>query len=58
MKCPSCGMNIRDDTLVCGYCGEKIPQKAQKQSDSAGKQNPSSGSATQKGAVPGQTSLR
>jgi hypothetical protein len=45
-------MNIRDDTLVCGYCGEKIPQKSQKQSDSAGKRNPSSGSATQKGAVP------
>ena len=43
-------MNIRDDTLVCGYCGEKIPQKLQKQSDSAGKRHPSSGSATQKGA--------
>ena len=52
MKCPSCGMNIRDDTLVCGYCGEKIPQKAQKQSDSAGKKNPSSGSAILKGAGP------
>jgi hypothetical protein len=45
-------MNIRDDTLVCGYCGEKIPQKSQKQSDSAGKRHPSSGSATQKGAAP------
>lgn len=52
MKCPSCGMNIRDDTLVCGYCGEKIPQKAQKQSDSAGNRNPPSGSAIQKGAGP------
>jgi len=52
MKCPSCGMNIRDDTLVCGYCGEKIPQKSQKQSDSAGKRHPSPGSAAQKGAAP------
>jgi len=50
MKCPSCGMNIRDDTLVCGYCGEKIPQKPQKQSDSPGKHHPLSGSGTQKGA--------
>ena len=45
-------MNIRDDTLVCGYCGEKIPQKSQKQSDSPGKHNLSSGPATQKEAVP------
>ncbi len=52
MKCPSCGMNIRDDTLVCGYCGEKIPRKPQKQSDSAGKRYPPAGPATQKGAVP------
>ncbi len=52
MKCPSCGMNIRDDTLVCGYCGEKIPQKSQKQSDSAGKRNPPAGSAPQKAALP------
>jgi hypothetical protein len=45
-------MNIRDDTLVCGYCGEKISQKPQKQSDSAGKRLPPSGSVPQKGAVP------
>jgi hypothetical protein len=44
-------MNIRDDTQVCGYCGEKIPQEAQKQSDSAGNRLPSSGPAVQKGAV-------
>jgi hypothetical protein len=54
MKCPSCGMNIRDDTVVCGYCGEKIPQQPQKQSDSTGKRHPSSGSAAQKGTVPAQ----
>jgi hypothetical protein len=52
MKCPNCGMNIRDTTLVCGYCGEKVPQQPQKQSDSAGKRQPSPGSAAQKGAVP------
>jgi hypothetical protein len=48
-------MNIRDDTLVCGYCGEKIPQKSQKQSDSAGKRYPTPGSATQKGVVPAKS---
>ncbi|MDD1684888.1 MAG: zinc ribbon domain-containing protein, partial [Methanoregula sp.] len=52
MKCPYCGMNIRDNTLVCGYCGEKIPQQPQKKTDSAGKSLPSSGTAAQKGAEP------
>jgi zinc-ribbon domain len=45
-------MNIRDDTLVCGYCGEKIPQKSQKPTDSAGKRHLPSGSATQKAGLP------
>jgi hypothetical protein len=52
MKCPNCGMNIRDNTLICGYCGEKIPQQQQKPSDSAGKRHPPAGSAAQKGAPP------
>lgn len=26
MKCPHCGMNIRDNIVECGYCGGKIPQ--------------------------------
>ena len=52
MKCPNCGMNIRDDIPVCGYCGETVPQQPQKQSDSAGKRHPSSGSALQQGALP------
>jgi hypothetical protein len=56
MKCPSCGMNIRDDTLECGYCGEKIPQKSQKQSESAGKHHPAPGSAAQKAAPPAKSS--
>jgi hypothetical protein len=45
-------MNIRDDIPVCGYCGEPVPQQPQKQSDSAGKRLPSSGTALQKGALP------
>jgi len=52
MKCPGCGMNIRDDTLICGYCGEKIPHQPQKQSDSAGRWHPPAGPAVQKGAKP------
>jgi hypothetical protein len=52
MKCPYCGMNIRDNTLVCGYCGEKIPQQPPKKTDSMGKRQPSSGAAAQKGTVP------
>ena len=28
-KCPHCGMNIRDNVEVCGYCGGEIsPQPA------------------------------
>ena len=45
-------MNIRDDTLVCGYCGEKIPQVSHNQSDSAGKRHASPAPATQKGIPP------
>ena len=27
-KCPHCGMNIRDEVEVCGYCGGEIPLNA------------------------------
>jgi RNA polymerase subunit RPABC4/transcription elongation factor Spt4 len=27
-KCPHCGMNIRDNVEVCGYCGGEISQQA------------------------------
>ena len=27
MKCPHCGMNIRDNITECGYCGGKIAQR-------------------------------
>lgn len=55
MKCPYCGMNIRDNTLVCGYCGENIPQQPQKKTDSAGRQKPSSAPSGQKAAVPAKS---
>lgn len=29
-KCPHCGMNIRDNVEVCGYCGGTISQRAEK----------------------------
>jgi glycosyltransferase involved in cell wall biosynthesis len=27
MKCPHCGIEVRDTTTVCGYCGNKIPER-------------------------------
>ena len=30
MKCPYCGMNIRDNIVECGYCGNKIPSHSGK----------------------------
>jgi hypothetical protein len=30
MKCPHCGMNIRDNVVECGYCGGKIAQRPEK----------------------------
>ena len=30
MKCPHCGMNIRDNTAVCGYCGETVGERPEK----------------------------
>ena len=35
MKCPHCGMNVRDNTAVCGYCGEKIAKHPEKPSTGA-----------------------
>ena len=29
MKCPHCGMNIRDNIEVCGYCGGKIEHESE-----------------------------
>ncbi|WP_321507127.1 zinc ribbon domain-containing protein [uncultured Methanoregula sp.] len=32
MKCPHCGMNIRDNIVECGYCGGKIAKRPEKPS--------------------------
>ena len=50
MKCPHCGMNIRDNIVVCGYCGGKIAKEPEKSPSGAGRPNSSKGSTVQKGA--------
>lgn len=30
MKCPHCGMNIRDDVTECGYCGGKVTRRPER----------------------------
>lgn len=37
MKCPHCGMNIRDEITECGYCGGKITRRPEKAAAGAGK---------------------
>ncbi|WP_422150651.1 zinc ribbon domain-containing protein, partial [Methanoregula sp.] len=39
-KCPHCGMNIRDNVEVCGYCGGEISQKPARSAGSRGAQVP------------------
>ncbi len=39
-KCPHCGMNIRDNVEVCGYCGGEISQQPAKSAGSRGAQAP------------------
>ena len=56
MKCPHCGMNIRDDTTECGYCGGKVGQRTEKASAGAGKFTLSRGGAAQKEAKRAQQS--
>jgi len=45
MKCPHCGMNIRDNIVECGYCGGKIPQSQRKDSEAGGSTRPKEGAA-------------
>jgi len=49
MKCPHCGMNIRDNIVVCGYCGGKIEKGSEKPAQSTGRPNSSGGTAVKKG---------
>lgn len=50
MKCPNCGMNLRDDITECGYCGVKIPRRKEKAAADAGRFTAPRGSTVQKGA--------
>jgi hypothetical protein len=50
MKCPHCGMNIRDNIIVCGYCGGKIAKESEKTPSGADRPNTSGGTTGQKGA--------
>jgi len=50
MKCPHCGMNIRDNVTDCGYCGGKIVQESEKSTMGAGRPNISGANTGQKGA--------
>jgi hypothetical protein len=49
MKCPHCGMNIRDNITLCGYCGGKIEKGSEKPTQGAGRPTSSGGTAVQKG---------
>jgi hypothetical protein len=50
MKCPHCGMNIRDNIEICGYCGGKIEQESETSPSGTGRPEGSGGSAGQNGA--------
>jgi hypothetical protein len=39
-KCPHCGMNIRDNVEVCGYCGGEISQQPARSAANRGAQVP------------------
>jgi hypothetical protein len=49
MKCPHCGMNIRDNIDVCGYCGGKIVKESENSPSGTGRPDNSGSSAVQKG---------
>ena len=55
-KCPHCGMNIRDNVEVCGYCGGEIAQQPARSTGSRGTQvpprNPPPKPAPKKAAAP------
>ncbi|MDD1694226.1 MAG: zinc ribbon domain-containing protein [Methanoregula sp.] len=50
MKCPHCGMNIRDEITECGYCGGKIARRPEKAAAGAGRFTVPKGNAAPKGA--------
>jgi hypothetical protein len=50
MKCPHCGMNIRDEVTECGYCGGRIDRRPGKPVTGTGRYAASGGSTAQTGA--------
>ncbi len=48
MKCPHCGIEVRDTTVICGYCGGKIPQRSGKPASAPGTKLAIGGSTVQK----------
>ena len=51
MKCPHCGMNIRDNIVECGYCGGQISPSSGKSSAAGGRTVPKE-SPAKKGTKP------
>ena len=50
MKCPHCGMNIRDEVTECGYCGGKITRRPKRQEAGPVRFTDSTGAASQNGS--------
>lgn len=51
MKCPHCGMNIRDEVTECGYCGGKITRRPERAETGSARFTVPKGAAAQKGAL-------
>jgi hypothetical protein len=51
MKCPHCGIEVRDTTVICGYCGGKIPQRTAKSPAGPNVRAGLAGSTGQKGGA-------
>jgi len=50
MKCPHCGMNIRDDVTECGYCGGKVTRRPDRTDTASPRFTNPKGAAPQKGS--------
>lgn len=52
MKCPHCGMNIRDNVTECGYCGGKITRRPERTAAGSTRPTISGGSVPPRGGRP------